>query len=102
MSSKPLDQLTDDEHAQRLAVEQHLKGLQAPAREKPLEQWSVEDHLEHQRTGRQPDSHEYRQYRTDVLAAAGLADELDDHPPDDLEQWSVEDHLKRQQQRRRA
>lgn len=43
-----------------------------PERFKPREDWTPDEILEHQRTGHQPETSEYRDARREALEAAGL------------------------------
>lgn len=43
-----------------------------PPRFKPQDEWSVDESLEHSRTGAQPESDEYLAYLDDIHEAAGI------------------------------
>ena len=61
-----------------------------------IQDWTVDDHLRHQRTGEVPVSDDFKRYRADVLRAGGLIDEADAAEPDaepDLASMTPDQHL---------
>jgi hypothetical protein len=86
--AEPIDQLTDKEHAIRERIEAKLGA--PPERDKPVEEWTPDDHLEHRRTGAAPESAEHAAYRAAISRAAGLE-------PDEktIEEMTPADHFER-------
>jgi hypothetical protein len=64
-----------------------------PKRFKELDDLSIEEHLEHGRTGQLPETDEYQEARREALEDAGLYEELDDEPVDE-DDMSPADHYK--------
>jgi hypothetical protein len=65
-----------------------------PERFKPLESWTPDEHLEHRRTGQQPENPDYTERRRQVLADAGL-EPADPDEPKPLEDLSPAEHDRR-------
>lgn len=69
-----------------------------PPKTKPIEDWSVDDHVQNRRTGAEPVSDEFKDYLRDTAEAAGLEptdlglDDEQDRPPEDM---SVDEHFNR-------
>jgi hypothetical protein len=62
-----------------------------PERFKPLGELTVDELVEHERTGKLPETEAYIEYRNEVLRAAGLEDEV--RSPESTESMTVEDHF---------
>ncbi|MEX1140988.1 MAG: hypothetical protein WD399_08060 [Thermoleophilaceae bacterium] len=62
---------------------------------KPQEEWTTAEVAEHQRTGRQPETTEYRAYVREVHEDAGLDVPGEYKADKSLEEMSAEDHYRR-------
>lgn len=67
----------------------------APDRWKPRDEWTVDEVLEHDRTGHRPETAQYRQAVADAHRAFGL--EPPDVPLDEksVEDWTAQEHFDR-------
>lgn len=95
---KSIDQLTDAEHARRIAIEQQLGDkTKAPPRFKDEEDWTPADHDRHLQTGEKPESPEYRAYLREVHERAGLEapEKTYDEKVLDGDEITVEDEVNR-------
>ena len=70
-----------------------------PQRYKAREAWTVGETVEHQQTGKQPETAEYREYVRKVHEDAGLVPPESASEPKDLEDLTADEHLARIQGR---
>jgi hypothetical protein len=68
---------------------------EAPERYKPREQWSVEEIVQHRRTGKAPESDEYRAYVREVHEEAGLEPPEGAAEPKPLDELTADEHFER-------
>lgn len=66
-----------------------------PEQYKDREDWTVEETVENQRTGKQPETDEYRAYVRQVHEDAGLDPPESAAEPKPLEDHTPEDHFQR-------
>jgi hypothetical protein len=66
-----------------------------PARHKPQAIWSVDEIVEHERTGQAPESEEYERAAREHLAAGGFESDAREPDPKPLEEMTAEDHFDR-------
>ena len=89
MAEPRTEELTDKEHAVRERVEAKLG--EPPERWKAIEDYTPADH-EARHRGERVESKAYREYERQVRRAAGLEDDAEPKP---LEEMTPEDHARR-------
>ena len=65
-------------------------------RYKAQDDYSPDDWIEHNRTGKKPEREEYVNAKREALKAAGFEDD-NPGPPEDMNEWTAQDHYHRLQ-----